>query len=430
MFQMFAMPVNANSAQDNFIRTARAFVEVLAKKDFASAVAQFDDTMKTAMPQATLEETWNGLVTQAGNFKQQGKARAENRGAYTLVFVTCDFEKTKLDIRVALDQQTRVGGLFFGPATNVDYTAPTYVKADTFREKEVTVGDGEWALPATLLIPVGTGPFPAIVLVHGSGPQDRDETVSVNKPFRDLAGGLASNGIAVLRYEKRTLHHAAKLASTKLFTVKDETIDDALAAVAQLRKTDSIDPRRIFVLGHSLGGMLIPRIGKLDPNVAGLISLAGATRHLEDVIPEQYSYIFSLDGTISKEEQQKLDEAKQQQAEVKALKPSDSSSTKVVFGAPVSYWLDLADYDPPLLAKTLKQPLLILQGERDYQVTMADFNNWKAALANKQNATFKSYSELNHLFMSGTGKSTPADYDQVGHVDVRVLEDIVAWVKK
>lgn len=431
IFSLFTvMPDNHTAAQDNFIAKARAFIEVLSKRDFASAVAQFDDTMKSAMPQAKLEETWNALVAQTGNFKEQGKARTEARSGYMMVFVTCDFEKTKLDIRVVFDQSNRIAGLFFGPPTNIDYSAPAYVKSETFREKEVLVGEGEWALPATLSFPVGTGPFPAVVLVHGSGPQDRDETVSVNKPFRDLAGGLASNGIAVLRYEKRTLHHAAKLGSIKSFTVKEETIDDALAAVALLRKSDGIDAKRIFVLGHSLGGMLIPRIGKLDPGLAGLISLAGVTRHLEDVIPEQYSYIFSLDGSISKEEQQKIDQAKQQQAEVKALKPSDSSSAKAVFGAPVSYWLDLADYDPPQLAKTLKQPLLILQGERDYQVTMVDFNRWKAALADKKNATLKSYPELNHLFMTGTGKSTPGDYDQVGHVDGRVIEDIAAWIKK
>jgi dienelactone hydrolase len=111
------------------------------------------------------------------------------------------------------------------------------------------------------------------VLVHGSGPQDRDETIGPNKPFRDLAWGLASQGIAVLRYEKRTKKHAMKLVLIKnTITVKQETIDDALAAVALLRKTERIDPNRIFVLGHSLGGMLIPRIGARDPDVAHWIS--------------------------------------------------------------------------------------------------------------------------------------------------------------
>jgi dienelactone hydrolase len=413
--------------QDDVINTAHSFTELLAKKEFTAAEAQFDETMKTAMPHGKLEEAWNSVVLQAGGFKQQGKARTEKRGAYTLVIITCEFEKTKLEIRVALDEAKHISGLFFSPATEVAYSSAPYAKSDSFKEKEVVVGAGEWALPGTLSIPVGAGPFPAVVLVHGSGPNDRDETISINKPFRDLAEGLASKGIAVLRYDKRSKVHGSKFGSA--FTVKEEVVDDALLAVELLRKTEGIDPKHIFVLGHSLGGMLVPRIGKQDLNIAGLISLAGATRHLEDVIPDQFQYLFSLDGSISKEEQDQIDKQKQLAAEVKALKPTDAGTAKFLFGAPPPYWLDLRDYDPPQVAKTLKQPILVLQGERDYQVTMVDFNNWKTALATKKNVTFKSYPELNHLFLSGTGKSSPAEYEQLGHVDVRVIDDIAVWIK-
>lgn len=207
-------------------------------------------------------------------------------------------------------------------------------------------------------------------------------------------------------------------------------LDDALAAVALLRKTDGVDPKRIFVLGHSLGGMLIPRIGQLDPNIAGLIALAGATRPLEDVIPAQLTYIFSLDGSISPEEQKQIDEAKQQAAKVKALKPEDANSTAYFFGGPASYWLDLRGYNPHETAKTLKQPLLILQGERDYQVTMDDFKRWTTSLATKSNVTLKSYPSLNHLFIAGTGQSTPSEYEQAGHVDERVVDDIATWIQR
>ena len=388
-----------SQAQDetaNLIVAARAFVDLLVKKDFSAAVAPFDDTMKTAMPEAKLQETWNAVLDQVGPFKQAGKARTEKRGAYTIIIVTCEFQSAALDIKVVFDQSKRIAGLFFAPVTNVDYTPPAYVKTDSFRERDLTFGASEWALPATLTIPTGPGPFPAVVLVHGSGPNDRDETVGASKPFRDLAWGLASNGVAVLRYEKRTRQHAAKLASIRAFTVKDEVLDDAIAAAEMLRKTEGIDANRIFVLGHSLGGMLIPRIGRLDPNIAGLISLAGATRPLEDVIPDQLTYIFSLDGNISPEEQKQIDQAKEQGAKVKTLKPDDANSTPPLFNAPVSYWLDLRGYNPPEAAKDLKQPLLILQGERDYQVTMEDFKRWSAALATKSNVTLKSYPSLNH----------------------------------
>src|ERR1044072_4415735 len=427
LFIIIGQPAVLRSQVQDETAAARSFVDLLVKKDFTAAVATFDDTMKTAMPEAKLQETWNAVLAQVGPFKQATRTRTEKRGAYTIVTVTSDFQNSTLDIKVVFDQSKRVAGLFFAPATSTDYTSPAYVKSDAFREKEVTIGKNEWALPGTLTTPAGAGPFPAVVLVHGSGPNDRDETVGGNKPFKDLAWGLASKGVAVLRYEKRTRQHGAKLASIRAFTALDEVLDDALAAVELLRKTEGIDAKRIFVLGHSLGGMLIPRMGRLDPNIAGLIALAGAPRPLEDVIREQLTYICSLDGSSSSDQQKQLDQAKEQAAKVKALKAED---TAVLFSAPVSYWLDLRGYNPPETAKELKQPVLILQGERDYQVTMEDFKRWSTALANKSNVTLKSYPSLNHLFMTGSGRSTHTEYEQVGHVYQRVVEDIAAWIKQ
>src|SRR5262249_57372826 len=121
----------------------------------------------------------------------------------------------------------------------------------------------------------GAGPFPGVGLAHGSGPNDRDETIAQNKPFKDLALGLASRGIAVLRYDKRTKVYPAKMAGLAGLTVKDEVVDDAIAAASMLRSQPRIDPARVFVLGHSLGGMLVPRIAAADAKLAGVIVMAG-----------------------------------------------------------------------------------------------------------------------------------------------------------
>jgi dipeptidyl aminopeptidase/acylaminoacyl peptidase len=212
--------------------------------------------------------------------------------------------------------------------------------------------------------------------------------------------------------------------------VKDEVIDDALAAAALLRSQPRIDPARVFVLGHSLGGTLVPRIAAADPKLAGFIVMAGAARSLEQAIVEQTTYLANADGTVTPEEQKSIDEAKKLAASVAALKPSDAGGTVHVGNAPAAYWLDLRGYDAPAAAKGVKTPMLILQGERDYQVTMADYERWRDALDGRRDVIFHLYPALNHLFIAGTGKSLPAEYDQPSHVAQAVVDDIAAWVKR
>src|SRR5206468_6047038 len=152
-----------------------------------------------------------------------------------------------------------ITGFFLAAPPPKEFAVPPYAKPDSFVEESVTVGkDGEWPLPGTLTVPKGDGPFPAVILVHGSGPHDRDESIGPNKPFRDLAGGLASRGVAVLRYEKRTREHGAKMMAAAPITVKEEVLDDALAAVKLLRREKGVDAGRVYILGHSLATTKAP----------------------------------------------------------------------------------------------------------------------------------------------------------------------------
>jgi dienelactone hydrolase len=420
-------------ATGNVQEAAKEFVELLLKEDFSGAARNFDGTMRGALPPAKLQDTWKSLKAQVGLFKRQVGFRIERVQQYDIAFVTCEFEKATLDVKVVFDSARQIAGLFFVPSQSPPkLEAPASPAMDTLREKEVRVGVGGWAVHGTLSLPKGPGPFPALVLVHGSGPHDRDETIGPNKPFRDLSDGLVSKGIAVLRYEKRTKEHASQLAPLKdSITTKEETTEDALLAVSLLRKTERIDPKKIFVLGHSLGGMLIPRIGNLDPSIVGLIVMAGTSRPLEDVILDQMSYILSLDGTISETEKSQLNEIKSQVARVKdPTLSAATASTDLPLGIPAKYWLDLRGYNPPEVARSVKQPMLILQGERDYQVTMEDLAGWKKYLSSKPNVEFKTYPKLNHLFIEGEGKGMPQEYNVAGHVAEIVIEDIAAWMKK
>jgi len=433
------VPVQAQSTSrpvsDDVIGAGRQFVELLAKDDFARAAAWFDATMKKALPEAKLREAWQSVQTQAGPFQKQLGAKAMKVAGYDVVLVTCQFERSTLNTRVVFDRKGQVAGLFFVPSDDATQAGgpPPYAPSKAFREQEFTVGRGEWQLPGTLAMPTaGRRPCPAVVLVHGSGPNDRDETVGANKPFRDLALGLAARGIGVLRYEKRTKQYADKFKTEGLgqFTIQQECTDDALTAVARLRATDGVDPKRIFVLGHSLGGMAAPRIGQADPQIAGVILLAGClSRPLEDIMVEQARYVLSLKAEPSEEDKAWLAEIESAAAKVKKLTAADASSSTLLLGGPPAYWLDLRRHDPLTIAESLKQPLLILQGGRDYQAPPVDFERWMEQLAGRSNVTFKLYPKLNHLFIAGEGKSTPDEYAKPGHVDERVVADIAEWVQ-
>jgi hypothetical protein len=155
---------------------------------------------------------------------------------------------------------------------------------------------------------------------------------------------------------------------------------------------------------------------KRDPKLAGFIVLAGNVRPLEELVVEQTEYILSLKGTLTAEEQAHLDAVRK--------------NPLAQFHVPAAYLADLRNYHPDAEAKTLDMPMLVLQGERDYQVTMKDFALWKAALGGRSNVTFRSYPKLTHLFIAGEGKPSPAEYDKPGHVDEEVIADIARWVQR
>lgn len=371
------------------------------------------------------EQIWDPLVRTYGKFSEITGTSESQYQDYDIISVKTSFEKGKLYINVVFDKENRIAGINFAPdPENATSDAPP----EGITETELTFGKSGWELTGTLTLPAGKGPFPAVILVHGSGPNDRDETVGPNKPFRDIAMGLAQKGIATFRYDKRTLAHQKEFASLTDYTVYDETIEDAVLAYELLRDDESIDPGRIYILGHSLGGMLIPRIAKLTADAAGYIIMSAPVTPLEDLMVKQLEYLNELDGTVSDIERRTLRSYETMRDNVKALTDDSDTPSEQLFGIPASYWLDLKDYRPEQEAKSIHKPVLILQGERDYQVTMDEFRTWKDALSENDNVTFKSYDGLNHLMIYGTGKPGPQEYNSPGKVDERVIEDMASWV--
>jgi dienelactone hydrolase len=402
--------VQAPRAQDEAtaVANARHIIELLRQEKFEDVARDFTPQMTAAMSVKQLGDLWTRLRGQVGALTSIIDDDVAVNGAITGVTMGCQFERAALNVRVAFRPDGKIAGLGFTPRrAAVETSVPP--PSSRFTEESIVVGSGEWALPGTLSLPPGDH-LPAIALVHGSGAGDRDETVGANKPFRDLAWGLADRGIAVVRYDKRTRQYGAKMALNKNLTVQDETIDDAVLAATLLRAHARIDRRRVFILGHSLGGTLAPRIAAQDRDVAGLVIMAGATRPFDDTVKEQLAYLASLTPGGS---------AADQEAAFRQLKNS----------APPAYWTDLDAYHPAQIAATLTIPMLILQGERDYQVTLQDLAGWRKALDGHAGVVIKTYPTLNHLFLTGEGKSVPSEYARPGTIPGFVLDDIANWIK-
>jgi dienelactone hydrolase len=433
-----ALPETTPGSTASLTKTAQTAVDDLAKGNFAAVSDLFDPALKTPDLQSKLQQTWQALTTQMGAYQQQTVAKTGEVQGYQAVYVTTQFENQTVDLLFLFNPKGQLAGMQVVPANSAAntpqaYQPPDYVKSGSFHEIDVTVGSGEWALPGTLTLPNGSGPFPAVVLVHGSGTLDRDETVGPNKPFRDLAWGLASQGIAVLRYDKRNYAHGSLLTPEIVAkqTVNEETVDDAVLAAQLLSQRPEINPKQIFILGHSLGATMAPRIAQKDLNLAGLVILAGVTRPLEDAILDQYTYLYSLSGIQEQEQQAALDKVATSVARVKDPNLSDNvPGSELPLGIPAAYWLDLRGYQPAQVAKSLSLRLLVLQGGRDYQVSPTkDFEGWRTALAGKSNATLKLYPDLNHLFIAGKGQPNPSEYMAAGNVSQEGVMDIAQWIK-
>ena len=414
--------VPAQQAASAPVAKAIQLLDRLDAHDYAGAEAMFDEQMAAAVPADKLRSVWESLPSQAGAAKGRGEASVATQQGVQLVVVPLHYDRAELVAKVAVRADDRIVGFLIQPAPPPATPAPAADAAYT--ERELTLGHGALALPATLAMPKGTGPFPAVVLVHGSGPQDRDETIGANRPFLDIARGLAARGIAVLRYEKRTKAHPQAFAAGD-FTVDDETTNDAAAAVERLRAQPGIDPARVFVLGHSQGGMLAPRIATRSRHVAGIVLLAAPARSLLDLLPEQNRYLLA-EGGISQDEQAFLDDLDRKIAAIRSDKPISATDTPL--NLPPAYWRSVDRVDPVADAKAAKVPMLLLQGGRDFQVTDTDWQRWRSTFAQDPRATFHHYPALNHLGIAGDGPGNVAEYGRAGHVDGTLIADIAAWI--
>ncbi len=343
-------------------------------------------------------------------------------------YVPCTFSLMQKDILLIV-QDGIIAGVSTGPYSGGSEEAKD--ESDLYESTELALpvpSLGEQ--PGTLTIPRGEGPFPAVVLLQGSGPSDRDESVGNLKPFRDIAAGLAKAGIAVYRFDKRTYVFGAETAADKGFTLVDECIEDAVNAVRLLAGQKSIDPDRIFVLGHSLGGNAIPAVArelkKKTEKACGFIMMAASPRPLDVLMREQYEFLYSLLPEVSAEQQAEKDALF---SDLDRLKSPDAlDGEDQVAGVYSAYWKWLAEYDILRAAEEITEPVLLLQGEEDYQVTMTDYTIWKERFGEKGNWKLISYPGLTHVFTKGVKTEGSAVYARTDQMEEQVIRDIAEFI--
>lgn len=459
---------------------AREIAAELAARKFKKVFAQFDPALAARMPDKTLRAAWTQFfATQGGTGKISYSAVAEQSEESTVtvtyLFVPAASIPNVFNIVLTFDNTGLLADLHFAPATKEESTsilgliwrAPPYAHPSKFHEVSVTISDGQWRLPGILTLPNGKGPFPAVVFLSGAGPQDADETTGFNKPLKDIAWGLATDGIAALRYPKRTYVYGAKSsANPQDFTVKDEYIDDARAAVALLAARTDINSRKIFLTGHGEGGYIAPRVAAGDSQIAGIIILDGNTRPIEKVIADVFEHALKRQSarfciqTYPSYDRRGIENTAPAAQSLYPCPPKDLADTqkmlhdtreqvKAIEGPnlkpgrsvqflgmtfPSSYFLDLRGYNPGRTAASLKVPIFVAQGRDTPLVTKTDFNGWKKALAGRRNITFKRYRFLDTTSSPGipyTIGLAPLVFTEsilAAHVSAKVIHDLTTWI--
>jgi dienelactone hydrolase len=399
---------------------------------FAQIRDLYAPNLRPMVTPESLRTAWTAEVERHGPVTTIGEPVTDPAGpGGTLVRIPVVFTDGELTMLATVSDTGWLTGIQLAAADAAQpvrpWEPPGYADPGALQEQDVTVGAGPLAVPGTLSLPRTPGPHPAVVFLAGSGPMDRDETVDRNKPFKDLAWGLATRGVAVLRFDKIT--HAPRERAED-FTVHHEYLHHAAAAIRLLRQQPAVDPARVYVLGHSLGGTVAPRVAAADPTVAGLVILAGGAQPLHWSAVRQVRYLSSLDPGSAESFRPVIDTLTDQARMVDS--PGLSATTPagdLPFGVPAAYWLDLRGYDPAAVAATLRTPMLILQGGRDYQVTVADdLDRWRAALAGRPGVTIRVYDADNHLFFPGSGPSRPSEYEPAQHLDAAVVADVATWL--
>lgn len=398
--------------------------ELLQKSDFENLHRLFAEKMASMLSPEQMKKSFSGLFKQFGELTSIDEFVVKKTAEQDYYQQAITFEKQQFFLVFTLNDKDLFTSFMLQPyQATYNWSAPSYAaKASEYIEEDIKIGDS-LALNGKLTQPKRGGET-IVVFVHGSGPNDMDETLGPNKLFKDVAYGLAAYGIASLRYNKRTYDYPSQMARiANELTIQQVVANDAVKAIELARKKGA---KKVILMGHSLGGYCAPMIAELAKPDA-VITLAGSVSPLEDLLVSQYEHIREND-TSSKINDFQMAMIKTQVERVqKEEYDSTTAAPLLPLGLPASFWLSVKDYNPQKMAKKQPQAYLILNGGRDYQVTPSEAKKWKNGSKHKKSKTII-YPQLNHMFFAGEGICLPSEYEKEGHFSVETLNDIVNWI--
>jgi PGF-CTERM protein len=419
----------SNETLESVTAAVELLVENMSAGQFDQAYQQFSQQVRQGISPGLLEALWLGLTNVGGEFEEIVDIEETVQGGFDAADATLGFERGEHTLRVVTAEEFALRGV----VVNDEYESPAYVDPDSFETREVTLETESCLMEGAITVPdespaEADGEVPGVVLVHGNDPAgtaDMDLENIGSAIFRDLGEGLASQGVAVLRYDRRTNACPTSIEPEE-YTLDAVSVDDALLAVERLREADGVDPDRIVVAGLSLGGLALPRIAQRDGNLAGGVAMAAPARSFHETAIDQFEYLATV-GEFEWDQMQNLFDRWSER--IDRIRQGDYQPGDIVLGYPGALWDSLDEYDQVAIAREIETPLLFLQGGRDYQVTVEDdFTVWQSELADRPATTFQQYDDLNHLFQPGDSPSVQTEYALRNSVDSAAVTDIADWV--
>lgn len=425
-----------NAKEEINIDRPKQIIEYFQNGNVEEIYKQFDSTMSKLLTPNRLAPIWRQLTANYGNFNGFGKQDSSTKQENLVINTDLDFEKAIMNFMLAVNiKSNKISGIYLSEQERkkdpslANKELPAYIDTTKFYESDVIVKD-IYDLKGKLSIPNKFKEKIIFVLVHGSGPNDMDETIGENKFFKNLAWGLASDGYAVLRYNKVTYQYGNKFKDKLDMTQEDEYNNSIKGAIDLIKKNKETKNLKIVLLGHSQGASAITSFAD-SKSIDGLILLSGTPRKLYNVYAEQLDYIFGLDGIVTEAEKNMIDENKSKVSYFKSLKNGKTAKVdSLPLGLSYDYLEYLEKFMPIKNLKKSDKPILIVSGGHDYQVKKVDFDLWKKSLSSESNVTFDFIDNVNHIYSETKKMSTPKDYQKYLPISQKLFKVIDGWVEK